>query len=93
MQSQEVVSGGRYLSGSDPMLVFAAGKSTGDMSLEVTWRSGRISRVGGVVANRIYEIEETGARESKRDSPAEVAPMFKDDSAVLGHTHLETELR
>lgn len=90
MQSQEVVSGGRYLSGSDPMQVFATGRSSGEMSLEVTWRSGRISRVGGVAANRIYEIDEAGASESKRDRPAEVAPMFKDVSAALRHTHFET---
>ncbi len=89
MQSQEVVSGGRYMSGSDPMLVFAAGKAAGDMSLEVTWRSGRVSRVDGVVANRIYEIDETGAGPATRTTPAEVTPIFKDVSAVLGHTHFE----
>lgn len=89
MQSQEVFSGGRYMTGSDPMLVFAAGKPTGDMSLEVTWRNGRVSRVDGVVANRIYEIDEAGADAAKSAKPAEVAPMFKDVSALLAHTHPE----
>ena len=44
MQSQEVVCGGMYLSGSDPERVFAAGKSE-NMTLEVTWRNGRQSVV------------------------------------------------
>ena len=66
MQSQEVISGGRYMSGSDPMLVFAAGKSAGDMSIEVTWRSGRVSRISSVVANRIYEVDEEAAVQGPR---------------------------
>ena len=61
MQSQEVISGGRYASGSDPMLVFAAGNAAGQMILEVTWRSGKLSIVTNVISNRIYELDETGA--------------------------------
>src|SRR5204863_2324347 len=34
-QSQEVVSGGRYMAGSDPELVFAAGQAVEGMTLEV----------------------------------------------------------
>src|SRR5207249_9612479 len=60
-QSQEVSSGWRYMSGSDPMLVCAAGHATGGMVLEVTWRSGKRSVVEGVRANRIYEVDEAGA--------------------------------
>jgi O-antigen ligase len=62
MQSQEVICGGRYLSGDDPMRVFAAGSLTNQMRIEVAWRSGKRSVVAGVQANRIYEIEEAGAR-------------------------------
>jgi len=91
MQSQEVISGGRYMSGSDPMLVFAAGKSTSGMTIEVTWRSGRVSRVSGVAANRIYEIDESVAElvqspKSKIQSPT---PLFKDVSEFINHTHFE----
>ena len=39
-QTQEVIAGGHYASGSDPLRVFAAGKATGGMTLEVTWRNG-----------------------------------------------------
>ena len=61
MQSQEIICGGRYLSGDQPMRVFAAGSLTNQMRLEVTWRSGRQSVVSGVKANRIYQIDEAGA--------------------------------
>ncbi len=89
MQSQEVVSGGRYMSGSDPMLVFAAGKSASNMIIEVNWRNGRFSRVGGAAANRLYEIDESMAGVVKSEKRAEVAPMFKDVSALIGHLHVE----
>ena len=44
-QSQEVMAGGRYMSGSEPLLVFAAGKTAiPSMTLEVTWRSGKFAQ-------------------------------------------------
>ena len=64
MQSQEVACGGLYLSGSDPLRVFAAGQSQ-NMTIEVTWRNGRKSVVDGVKPNRIYEIDEAGAGRRK----------------------------
>ncbi|PYJ57075.1 MAG: hypothetical protein DME24_20250 [Verrucomicrobia bacterium] len=63
MQSQEMICGGRYLSGDDPMRVFAAGSLTNEMRIEVRWRNGKRSAVNGVNANRIYEIIEAGAVE------------------------------
>jgi hypothetical protein len=93
VQIQEVICGGRYLSGDQPMRVFAAGRPTNTMRLEVTWRSGRWSVVGGVRANRIYEIDEAGAGTApdlpSRGQPAAPAPWFEDVSAVLNHTHHE----
>ena len=61
IQSQEIICGGRYLSGDLPMRVFAAGSLTNQMRLEVAWRSGRRSRVSDVKANRVYQIDEAGA--------------------------------
>ncbi|MCI0535985.1 MAG: VCBS repeat-containing protein, partial [Verrucomicrobiales bacterium] len=57
-QSQEIISGGRYLSGSEAILMFAAGSAQREMTLEVTWPNGRRSVIGGVRANRLYEIEQ-----------------------------------
>ena len=87
MQSQEVVCGGMYLSGSDPERVFAAGGS-GSMSLEVRWRDGKRSVVAGVKADRLYEIDEAGA--AAVAAPAVAAaekPYFKDVSVWIGNQH------
>ena len=62
VQSQEIVCGGRYLSGDDPMRVFAAGSLTNRMRLEVTWRNGQRSVVENVPANSLYEIDEGSAQ-------------------------------
>ncbi len=91
LQSQEVIAGGRYMAGSEPMLVFAAGNRTGGMSIEITWRSGRQSRVADVKPNRIYEIEEAGeARRPASNLPGQNSlPLFTDVSPALNHRHHE----
>ncbi len=88
-QMQEIVAGGRYLSGSQALLVFAAGKAQDDLSLEVFWRSGKISRIGNVKPNRIYEIDEASSKvfeDRKREQPE---PVFADVSTALNHVHHE----
>jgi hypothetical protein len=57
-QSQEMIAGGRYLSGDDGIRVFAAGNGTNDLRIEVTWRNGKRSVVEKAKANRVYEIDE-----------------------------------
>jgi hypothetical protein len=87
MQSQEVVCGGMYLSGSDPLRVFAAGKSQ-SMTIEVTWRDGKQTVVGNVKPNRLYEIDEAGATLAPAPPPkAAASPFFKDVSDLLSHRH------
>jgi hypothetical protein len=91
VQSQEMVSGGRYLAGDEPMRVFAAGKVTSGMTLEVTWRGGRRSVVTNVLANHLYEVAESGAAEGPL-SPAGKgtnAPLFADVSDRIRHAHRE----
>jgi hypothetical protein len=63
-QSQEVVCGGRYLSGSQTRVVFATGAARTGMELEVRWRSGARTQVAGVAANRLYRIVEPGVKSS-----------------------------
>ena len=89
MQSQEVISGGRYLSGDDPMRVFAAGRSGREMRIEVEWRSGKRSVVEGVKANRIYEVREEGAREKEPQVAKKAGVLFEDVSGAVGHEHHE----
>ena len=57
VQSREMFCGGRYHSGGDTQLCFAADPKS-QMSLEVVWRSGKRSRIEKVRANRIYEVAE-----------------------------------
>ena len=89
-QSQEMICGGRYLSGDDPMRVFAAGSPTNEMSIEIVWRSGKRSVVRGVKANGIYEVDESSAASVlplvKAPKPA---PVFADVSALLAHQHVD----
>lgn len=59
-QSQEMIAGGRYLSGDDAIRVFAAGSAT-ELEVEIAWRSGRQSRVRGLAPNQVVEIAEEGA--------------------------------
>ena len=70
MQSQEMICGGRYLSGDEAMRVFAAGSLTNEMRIEVRWRSGNKSEVSGVKANRVYEIDEGSARVEPKEAGA-----------------------
>jgi hypothetical protein len=88
VQTQEVICGGRYVSGDDPMRVFAAGSAT-NLTIEVTWRSGKRSLVKGAVPNCIYEISEGAVQEPPHEGPLEATPLFRDVSELLHHTHHE----
>ncbi|HIG31257.1 MAG TPA: hypothetical protein EYQ50_27000 [Verrucomicrobiales bacterium] len=90
-QSQQLHSGGRYMSGDDPTRVFAVGKAE-TLTIRVDWPGGRVSTLSRVKPNHIYEINESGAQ------PAEIltaplstpAPLFEDLSEKLNHRHVET---
>ncbi len=58
VQSQEVVCGGRYLSGDDPMRVFAVDTAPGRTTIEVAWRSGHQTIITSAQANHLYEVVE-----------------------------------
>lgn len=93
-QYQEVLCGGRYLSGDEAMRVFAAGDDTHEMSLTVVWPSGKKSVVSGVRGNRLYEVFETEAGEldSHPLTSKTIAPentLFADVSALLNGGHVD----
>ena len=88
-QSQEMISGGRYLSGDQALRVFAAGDVDRVMNLEVRWRSGKVSRMADVRANRLYEVNEAEATSSPRSTPSVPSPFFSDASSLLQHMHHE----
>jgi hypothetical protein len=88
VQTQEIVAGGQYLSHGEPIRVFAAGAAA--MSLEVRWRSGRVSRIAEVRSGRLYEIDEAGATETP--APVTQVPVptrLTEATAALAHRHTE----
>ncbi|HIL69829.1 MAG TPA: hypothetical protein EYG38_08270 [Verrucomicrobia bacterium] len=94
VQTREVVSGGRYTSGSDPILVFAAVAGDRPMKLNVAWRDGSITELKSLFANRIYEIDHPGSAAYKVTSAKEESiaqtPWFEDISQQVVFTHQET---
>ncbi|HEX7860979.1 MAG TPA: VCBS repeat-containing protein [Verrucomicrobiae bacterium] len=55
-QSQEMIAGGRYLSGDDYVRTFAAPNK--DVVVRVRWRTGKVTEVRGVLPNSILEVRE-----------------------------------
>ena len=90
-QSQEMICGGRYMSGDQAIRVFAADKSIGNpMRLEIKWRNGDQSTVTNIQANRIYEVDQAKSAVGKTVSPApSVQPLFVDASSLLDHLHTD----
>ncbi len=92
-QSQEMICGGRFLSGDDFVRTFAAGSATNRLTIEVTWRSGTVSVVTNVAANTICELDERAAVQSSKFKvqSSKFPPLFSDASTLLNHTHHEEE--
>lgn len=88
-QRQEMVCGGRYLSGYEAQLTFAA-KAEARVTIEVTWRSGKRTVLTNALANWRYEIDESTAVEPGRAAATARAPWFEDRTDRLRHTHRET---
>ena len=93
-QTKELVVGGAYLSGSEALASFAG--SEGEMSIEVAWRGGGTTRIDGVRANRVYEIDEPegataagGVAAATAGATESEGPLFRDVSGLLGHRHRE----
>jgi hypothetical protein len=90
-QSKEVISGGTYLSSSDPLSVFATAGAK-ELTIEVKWRNGGVSIVNGVRPNSIYEIYESKANSTaplEADSDSDPQPLFEDVSHLIKHKHHE----
>jgi hypothetical protein len=86
-QSHALVCGSRYASGDDAIRTFAGG-STKRLTIEVTWRSGRLSVISNAEPNRIYEIAEARATEVRK-TEERPRPLFEDVSNLIAHRHQE----
>ncbi len=62
-QTASISCGGRYLSGDDPLRVFAAGRAT-HLQVDVLWQNGKRTTISNVVPNQIIEVDENEATES-----------------------------
>lgn len=89
-QIQEIVCGGRYLSHDDTIRTFAAGSATNDLTIEITWRGGKLTRVEHAHGNHIYEISEQSAQDIISPPATKLRkPMFVDVSHLIDHSHHE----
>ncbi|MFH5884861.1 FG-GAP-like repeat-containing protein [Halalkalibaculum sp. DA3122] len=95
VQQKEISSGGDYLSGSDPLVVFAADPENTDHRLTITWPDGTVSRIDDIHPDRIYEIEESASERVKpgRTDPEAAPPLFEDVSSRIGHRHHENDFQ
>ena len=86
-QSQEIVSGGRYLSGDEARRTFAAKEKI--ENIKVIWISGRVSNVNDVTPNSHYEIHESRSSVDKAITESASIPLFEDVSHIIGHNHVD----
>ncbi len=87
-QAQEIMSGGRYVSGDQARRTFAsrAGRA---FTIEVDWRDGTRTTLADAKAGRLYEIRQVSSRSIRLKSRVK-QPFFTDLSAQLGHEHKGT---
>jgi len=91
IQEQEMISGGRYGSGSDYTLAFAARADWSPYKLQVTWRDGRVTEVASVEANKLYVVSETNTVSSPPKVVSKIEPLFEDARAQLNYTNREND--
>ena len=90
-QEQEIISGGRYGSGNDYTVVFAARADWSPYKLQVTWRDGRVTEFPGAQPNQMYVITETNTVSATPRVVSKLEPLFEDVSGMLNHTNYENE--
>ena len=90
VQKKQISAGGAYLSGSEPLAVFAAPDS-GDYTLSIRWPDGTESRIPAVEPNMIYRIfqDSLAAAPVRSTQTGAEQPLFTDRSELLKHTHHE----
>jgi enediyne biosynthesis protein E4 len=88
-QEQELIAGGRYMSGDEPMRVFAAAEQ--NLRLEVQWPDGKESIITNVQPNHLYEVDQSGSKPRPPAKSAAAKRLFEDQSALLNHHHVENE--
>lgn len=91
-QSAEVIAGGRYLAGDDPILCFAAGAATNQLTVEISWPDGTFTRLEALPANTLCEVDQARAPSEPASPHRESSiptPWFADRTSMLAHRHHE----
>ena len=99
-QTKQISSGGDYLSGSDPMMVFAAQPDSLHL-LTITWPDGSHSKLDSIPANMIFEIDQATIKKidsvpnsrfiDEFDVNGDSPSFFIDAGVSLEHVHHEDE--
>jgi enediyne biosynthesis protein E4 len=85
-QTQEVIAGGRYLSGDAAPRTFAL-VGEGPWKLRVRWPDGRFQEAAVTTTNQSCEFHSLGATSAPVMVRAAGTPWFEDISDRLGHVH------
>lgn len=93
-QQKEVVAGGDYASGSDTMVMFAAGAENTQHDLNIRWPDGKRSTIKNVHPNRIYEVLQdsisfTPDTVVKETNQTKHTPLFENISDRMSVEHHE----
>lgn len=89
-QTQEMIAGGRYLSGDENLRVFAAGDGPSGLSVEVMWRSGQRSFLEKVESGFLYEINESESKPVTLQKSPVAKTWFRDLTSQFPHRHSQT---
>lgn len=90
-QKDQVVTGGEYISGSDPFFSFAADPDNDNHGITIRWPDGTATSIDSVAANRIYEIRQSDVtvQVHPAEESTEEEPVFVDVSDRIDHRHHE----
>ena len=88
-QEQEIIAGGRYASGCDYTLVFAARPDWAPYRSSRDLAGWPRDRFAGGGSNRLYVVTETNTVTAPASVIAKPNPLFEDVSGALNHTHHE----
>jgi len=90
LQTQSIISGGRYLSGDQAVRSFAVQNESDTVTVEINWRNGRHDLYENMSANRLYVFHENKKANphitTKAPAP-QMKTLFEDVSQRLNHRH------
>ncbi len=89
-QVRQISAGGAYLSGSEPIAVFALPEK-GPYTLRIDWPDRTVSEIAAIEPNRIYRVfqDSVASVPGPRSPDEQPGPMFVEQADKLQHVHHE----